>query len=270
MTSRDGCLSDRCALVTGGARGIGAQTAIALARLGAHVIVNHITPGSASAVLDAIADVGGSAEAAPADVFDPAQLTGLLTQLTQRHRIDILVASAAAPHTPAPLLDLDPGDLAVKLTADITAAHTLTTTLAPAMRARGWGRLVYIGSRHADGPSAPGMTANGTSKAALAGYIRYVTEELTGAGVTANLIEPGYVATDRSALVSARIPGLITKLTPAGRTAGPADVAEAVALLVTAGEMINGITLPVTGGLNHPAALARITQIPALHTTTPP
>jgi 3-oxoacyl-[acyl-carrier protein] reductase len=254
-------LAGRCALVTGGSRGIGAQTALTLARLGANVIVNHRFPGSATPVLQAIKEEGRHAVATRADIFRPDELAAMLDRITESDHVDILVANAAAPHTPTPLLDLPANRLATKLAADIAAAHALTTRLGPAMRDRGWGRLIYIGSLHAHGPSAPGMAANGTSKAALAAYLHYVTDELTGNGVTANLIEPGYVATDRSTIVSDHIPdlaGLVNALTPGGRPLTQADIAAAVALLTTAGDMINGITLPVTGGWNNPIPLNRI------------
>lgn len=74
------------------------------------------------------------------------------------------------------------------------------------MLEREYGRIILVGSLHADGPSAPGMAANGVTKAALAAYAAFVADELTGPGVTVNTLHPGYIATDASSRLPAEIP----------------------------------------------------------------
>ena len=99
------------------------------------------------------------------------------------------------------------------------------------------------------------------SKAALAAYARYAAEELTGPGVTVNVVHPGYVATEASGGMPPSIPALLAALAPSGRTATPDDVADVVSLVVREeAAFLNGAWLPVAGGLNHPVSLRRLWQ----------
>ncbi|HEY6424898.1 MAG TPA: SDR family oxidoreductase [Pseudonocardiaceae bacterium] len=257
-----GPLSGRVAVVTGGGRGIGAATSRRLATLGAHVVATYRHDrGSAEELASAIIVAGGSAEIEALDIADTSQVHGLVERLLARHgHVDVLVCNANAAFRRAPLAELDADDIAGPVAVNLRAAHILTTSLVEGMRASGWGRLIYVGSRHAQGPSAPGMAVNGTAKAALAGYLRYVVDECATGGVTANIVSPGMVDTDASRGIGLpdRVIRLLVAATPSGRITQPDEVAEAIALLVTAGDLLNGIDLPVTGGLNHPLPLTRL------------
>jgi 3-oxoacyl-[acyl-carrier protein] reductase len=146
--------------------------------------------------------------------------------------VDVLVANAAAPYPKVPLLELPAQQLATKIGQDIGAIHRLVTAVAPGMLERRYGRMILIGSLHARGPSAPGMVANGVSKAALAVYVGYAVDELTGPGVTVNAIHPGYIACEASSHLPTKIPTMLEALTPVGRTGTPNDIAGVVAILV--------------------------------------
>jgi 3-oxoacyl-[acyl-carrier protein] reductase len=113
----------------------------------------------------------------------PAGVDGLLESVARiADSVDVLVANAAAPYPKVPLLELPTQQLATKVGQDIGVVHRLVTAVAPGMLERGYGRMILIGSLHARGLSAPGMTANGGSKAALAAYVGYAVDELTGPG----------------------------------------------------------------------------------------
>ena len=257
-------LAGRAALITGGSRGIGAASASALASLGAHVVLTYrFDIDAGQRLVDKITEAGGSAEGRRLDIADPTDIAAFAGALAASERpIDILVANAAAGYPKVPLKDLDVSDLTDKVTADLRATHLLTTALAPTMRARGFGRLIYVSSGHADGPTAPGMTANGTSKAALEAYVTFVVDELTGNGVTANIVRPGLVATHATrGRLPAPVRGVLTAATPAAREATPADIAEVIAFLASAGEMVNGVRIPVTGGLNTALSVRRIATV---------
>ena len=131
------------------------------------------------------------------------------------------MANAAAPYPRGGLPEISAQELATKIGQDVGTAHRLVTATAPGMVERGFGRIVLVGSLHADGPTAPGMTANGVSKAALAAYVGYAADELTGPGVTANIVHPGYVATEATGHLPAAIPALLDALTPAGARVPP-------------------------------------------------
>jgi 3-oxoacyl-[acyl-carrier protein] reductase len=262
-------LSGRTALITGASRGIGSASARALAAMGATIIATYQRDRAAAEELSARiqAEHGVPVHVVAFDLTapesSPTGVDGLLDAVARiGGRVDVLVANAAAPYPKVPLLELTSQQLATKLGQDIGAVHRLTTALAPGMLERGYGRLIMIGSLHADGPSAPGMTANGVSKAALAAYVGYAADELTGPGVTANAIHPGYITTDASSHLPQAIPIMIEALTPAGRVGTPEDVAGAVAMLVRdEAAFLNGTCFPVSGGLNHPVPFRRLRNL---------
>ncbi len=159
----------------------------------------------------------------PFDLAEPEGATALRGSVAGlAAAVDVLVTNAAAPYPHGPLVTLPAADLAAQVGQDLVATHRLVTATAPGMLDRGYGRVVLVGSLHADGPSAPGMAANGVSKAALAAYARYAADELTGPGVTINVVHPGYVATEASGDLPPAIPALLAALAPSGRTATPA------------------------------------------------
>ncbi|MFD7666049.1 SDR family NAD(P)-dependent oxidoreductase [Streptomyces sp. NPDC059788] len=256
----------RTALVTGGNRGIGAACARTLAAMGATVIATYRSARAEAdrLVRDLQAEHQVPAHALPFDLTAPEtapESTGGLLESVARLTtgIDILVANAAAPYPHAPLLELPAQQLATKVGQDIAATHRLVTAVAPGMLERDYGRMILIGSLHAEGPSAPGMTANGVTKAALAAYARYAADELTGPGVTVNVIHPGYVATDAGSHLPPAIPTMLAALTPSGRTGTPDDIAGAIAMLTRdEAAFLNGACIPVTGGLNQPVPFRRL------------
>ncbi len=133
--------------------------------------------------------------------------------------------------------------------------------MAPGMLERGYGRTILIGSLHAEGPSAPGMIANGVTKAALTAYARFAADELTGPGVTINVVRPGY-ATETSSHLPPAIPPILAALTPGGRTAVPDDIAGVITMLTRdEAAFLNGACLPVSGGPNQPVSFRRLQSV---------
>ncbi|MFC4856003.1 SDR family NAD(P)-dependent oxidoreductase [Actinophytocola glycyrrhizae] len=259
-------LRGRTALITGGSRGIGAATAQTLAAMGASVVVTYRDSRTAAEKLAARlrAEHDVVAHAAMFDLSaseqEPAGVGELLQSVRNiTGRIDVVVANAAAPYPKVPLMELSAEDLSRKIAQDIGITHRLVTSVAPGMLERGYGRIVLIGSLHAKGPSAIGMTANGVTRAALAAYVAYAADELTGPGVTVNTIHPGYIATDASSHLPAAITRVLEALTPAGRMGVSGDVAGAVAMLTREeATFVNGVCIPVSGGLNHPVSFRRL------------
>ena len=255
-------LAGRTALITGGSRGIGAAVTRALANRGADVVLTYRSEHAAAAALAEHCRSSAHVAAHPLcfDTTVPAAAQGLLEAVGDlAAAVDVLVINAAAPFSRAPLTQLPSTTLISKISTDLEVVHQLVTGLAPGMLERGFGRVVVIGSLHAEGPSAPGMAANGVAKAALAAYVDYAVDELTGPGVTINTVHPGYIATEGSSGVPPAIPALLARLTPAARAGRPDDVAAVVAMLTSPeAEFLNGARIPVTGGLNHPLPLRRV------------
>ena len=265
-TALDGPLTGRTALVTGGVRGIGAATVEKLAALGAAVVATYRSDEAAAMAFAAeVTDRGvGTVEVLRYELTAVSDEAGsaeeLLSAVLAGHQaVDVLVLNAAASYPHARLSEMSADALTAKVAADVGAAHRLIAALASQMSARGFGRIVLVGSLHALGPTAPGMAASGIAKAALAGYLSFAVDELTGNGVTINLVEPGYVGTDASSRLPEQVLRTISALTPSGRTGQATDIAETIGWLVQDGAgFVNGARIPVAGGLNTAVAIPRI------------
>jgi NAD(P)-dependent dehydrogenase (short-subunit alcohol dehydrogenase family) len=141
-------LSGRVALVTGASRGIGAATAVELAKLGAHVVLLARTQGGLEATDDAVRAVGGTATLLPIDLREGDQLDMIGPSVFERFkRLDILVSNAAIMGrvTPAPHIDMR--DWNDAMAVNVNAALRLIRSCGPLLLAAPEGRAVFISSR---------------------------------------------------------------------------------------------------------------------------
>ncbi|MFF4850434.1 3-oxoacyl-ACP reductase family protein [Streptomyces sp. NPDC001194] len=183
------------ALVTGGSRGIGAATALRLARDGADVALTYVRGAEAAAgVVEGIEALGRRALAVRADVGDPAQAVAAVEETVRGlGRIDVLVNNAGIGVL-GPLDALTPADVDRVLAVNVRGAFL--TTRAAAARMGSGGRIVSIGSCMTARVPGPGGTLYAMSKAALTGLNKALARELGERGITANLVHPGPVDTD--------------------------------------------------------------------------
>src|SRR6266478_5028099 len=140
-------LADRIALVTGASRGIGAATALALSKAGAHVVAVARTVGGLEELDDAIRKAGGSATLVPLDVTDFEGLARLAVALNERYgRLDILIGNAgiAGPCSPLDHLTLKDWDEVMKV--NVTANWQLICAMDALLRRSGAGRAVFLTS----------------------------------------------------------------------------------------------------------------------------
>jgi NAD(P)-dependent dehydrogenase (short-subunit alcohol dehydrogenase family) len=241
-------LGGRTALVTGSTRGIGRALAEALARQGAAVAVHGTQAGDAT--LASIRERGGRAESFTADLGDAQACGHLVEQVEARlGPVDILLLNAS----------FEARESWRSLTAEAIDRHwhvnfrsslLLAQKVAPAMAAKGWGRIIGIGSIQEVRPN-PALVAYAATKAAQATLIATLARELGPSGVTANNLAPGAIATDRNAAVLAdpEYRDAVAKQIPAGRIGQVDDCVGACLLLASeAGSYINGQTLFVDGG----------------------
>lgn len=191
-------LSGRSALVTGSSRGIGAAIAQGLAGAGARVLVHGQSPASVMATVDAIRRAGGQAEGIAGDLARPGQGAALIQRCEDRAgRLDILVINASA-QVNAPLADLTDPDLSLQIDVNLRATIDMLRACLPAMAARGWGRVVNIGSINQSAPK-PVVTAYAATKAAQHNLIQSQAREYAQSGVVLNTLSPGLIDTDRNA-----------------------------------------------------------------------
>lgn len=184
-----GDLHGRTALVTGGAGGIGAAVAAALADQGAHVVVVDRDAAGAAAVAER---VGGTPRVL--DLTDPDAVAGL------DRDVDVLVNNAGVQHV-APVHELDPAQWRRIQDLMVTAPYLLARHFLPGMYARGWGRIVHVSSIHGHRAS-PYKAAYVAAKHGLEGLSKVIALEGADRGVTSNTVCPGYV---RTALVEGQI-----------------------------------------------------------------
>jgi NAD(P)-dependent dehydrogenase (short-subunit alcohol dehydrogenase family) len=229
-------LSGSVALVTGASRGLGAATAIELARLGAHVVITARVQGGLEETDDAIRSLGraslGSATLLPLDLAEAAQVDVLGPSLYQRFgRLDIMVHCAAALGVLTPAPHIQDKDFEKALTANLAAPMRLIRSCAPLLTHAPAGRAVFVTTARARAPKAYWGTY-GATKAALEHLALTWADETATTNLRINLFDPGRMATK---LRQDAFPGEDQSTLPK-----PADVAPALAALCLPTEARHG------------------------------
>lgn len=245
-------MARRVAIVTGASRGIGAATALVLARRGYQVVVNYRSSAEqADEVVRAATAAGGAAVAVQADVTASDDVAAMVDETEHRWgRVDVLVHNALIPFDVTSFADLSWEQLGGKLDRELRAAFLITKAVVPGMISRTYGRLVYLSTGLSRRPR-DGMITLGTAKAALDQFVRYIALELAPCGITANLVAPATVA--ETTVTGQLTTGQVRQLgasNPMGRLVRPDEIAKTVAFLASEESgFTTGHYLPVNGGL---------------------
>jgi NAD(P)-dependent dehydrogenase (short-subunit alcohol dehydrogenase family) len=186
-----GTLAGRIALVTGASRGIGAATARALGKAGAHVVAVGRTTGALEELDDAIRADGGAATLVPLDVTDFDGVARLAAALSERYgRLDVLVGNAGLLGPASPLDHIQPDAWNTVMKVNVTANWWLIRAMDALLRRSDAGRAVFVSSGLAQHPRAYlGLYA--ASKAALEALARTYADETSSTAVRVNLVNPG-------------------------------------------------------------------------------
>jgi 3-oxoacyl-[acyl-carrier protein] reductase len=187
----------RVALVTGGSRGIGAAICQRLARSDFSVAVNFVrNEHGAEAVVRAIRADDGNAVALRADVADPAQVTRLVAECErQLGPVSVLVNNAGVSELVSARRQT-PEQWDRTIAVNLSAAYYGTHAVLAGMIDRRWGRIICIGSPVASRVPLAGQSAYAAAKAGLGAMVRSIAKEVSRAGVTINVVTPGFVETD--------------------------------------------------------------------------
>ena len=216
-------LAGRLAVVTGASRGIGAATAEAIARAGAHVVLAARDREALAVVAGRIRDAGGEATQVPADVSNAADIDRLFAVASEAGAVGALVCAAAVLAV-APFAETTPEIWEETLRVNLTGSFLCCRAAFTAMRAAGGGRIVNIGSLSGVYATEkfPGLAAYNVSKYGVIGLTEAIAVEGRQHGISAICVSPGAVDTQ---MLRRANPALRPGLTPA-------DVAELILALL--------------------------------------
>jgi 2-hydroxycyclohexanecarboxyl-CoA dehydrogenase len=242
-------LSDRIALVTGGASGIGRATAEALAEGGATVCIGDIAREGGEAAAAELRKKGHKAEYLQVDLTDAASIKAFVAAVLARFgRVDILVNAAGWGKT-QPFLENDDAFWDKVINLNFIGPMRLTKALLPQMFERKSGRIVNVSS-DAGRVGSLGETVYSGAKAGLIGFSKGLAREGARYNVTVNCVCPGPTDTPLMAAVPEKIRDAFVKAIPMRRFGKPAEVAAAIAFFASPqNEYITGQVLSVSGGL---------------------
>jgi len=243
--------SERVAIVTGAASGIGRATALQLASDGAIVVVADIDLPGAEEVAAEIRK-SGQAMAQRVDVTDAAEARSMATETLKAFgRIDILVSNAGWDRA-GPFIESDE-DLWDKVIAINYRGHLATThAVLPSMIERGWGRIVTVAS-DAGRVGSTGEVVYSGAKGAVIAFTKGLAREVARHGINVNCVAPGLTDTPFLAGMPEKLMAAIIRSIPLGRVGRPDEVARAIAFFASPdADYITGQTLSVNGGLNMP------------------
>ncbi len=241
----------RVALVTGGSRGIGRAIALGLAEKGHRVAVNYATRSDAAdSVVAEIVDAGGDAMAIAADVGDSTAVDAMFAATAERlGPVEILVNNAGITRDNL-LLRMSVEDFDAVIQTNLRSAFLCTKAALKGMLKGRFGRVISIASV-AGVSGNPGQSNYAASKAGMIGFTKTVAKEVGSRGITANVVAPGFIATDMTEALADQVKEGSLGAISLGRFGEPAEVAATVVFLASdAAGYITGQVIGVDGGIS--------------------
>ena len=238
------------AIVTGGARGIGAAISATLARAGYHVAAGYSADEVAAAEFAAKMTAEGlSVSVHKGNVGDPADCRRVVDEVLARHgRVDVLVNNAGVT-VDKTVRRMSIDDWHAVLRVNLSGAFYMTRSVLEPMLERGFGRIINISSVIGD-TGAFGQANYAASKSGLHGLTKSLALETARKGITVNCVAPGYIDTDMVAKIPREVLAGLVGQVPVGRLGRPEEVARVVEFLAAdETAYITGAVLPVNGGL---------------------
>jgi 3-oxoacyl-[acyl-carrier protein] reductase len=247
-------VTEKIAIVTGSARGIGAATARRLAADGMAVAVLDLDEAACAGTVKEIADEGGQAIAVGADVSDRAQVDAAVQRVASELGAPGVLVNNAGVIRDNLLFKMTDDDWETVMGVHLRGAFLMTRAVQKHMVEQRWGRVVNLSSSSALGNR--GQVNYSAAKAGLQGFTKTLAIELGPFGITANAVAPGFIATDMTAATAERVgvafdvfaKGAAERI-PVRRVGQPDDVAHTISFLASEGAgFVSGQVIYVAGG----------------------
>jgi len=247
-------VTQRVAIVTGAARGIGAATARRLAADGMAVAVLDLDEAACAATAKEIADAGGRAFAVGADVSNSDQVNAAVQRVAAELGGPTVLVNNAGVIRDNLLFKMTDDDWDAVLGVHLRGAFLMSRVTQQYMVEAKYGRIVNLSSSSALGNR--GQANYSAAKAGMQGFTKTLAIELGQFGITANAVAPGFIVTDMTAATAARV-GMpfedfqqaAAQRIPVRRVGQPADVANLISFLVSEGAgFVSGQVIYVAGG----------------------
>jgi len=247
-------VTERIAIVTGAARGIGAATALRLAADGMAVAVLDLDEAACTGTVKEIADVGGRALAVSADVSKSDDVKAAVERVAEELGGPTVLVNNAGVIRDNLLFKMTDNDWDTVIGVHLRGAFLMTRAVQKYMVDQRWGRVVNLSSSSALGNR--GQVNYSAAKAGMQGFTKTLAIELGPFGITANAIAPGFIATDMTAATAARMgvpfedfQKAAAERIPVRRVGQGADVAHTISFLVSDGAgFVSGQVIYVVGG----------------------
>jgi 3-oxoacyl-[acyl-carrier protein] reductase len=253
-------LQGKTALVLGGGGGLGRAIATSLAKEGAKIAVADIDPKAIAKTQEALASIGAKSIGLEWDLGDLAQIDAHIARIeAELGVVDVLVNNTGGP-PPTPAAGQDPALWSKHFQSMVLSVIAITDRVLPGMRARKWGRIITSTSSGVVAPIA-NLGISNALRLSLVGWSKTLAREAGRDGVTANIILPGRIATDRIKFLdeakakrdgrsTEQVSAESTASIPVGRYGKPEEYADVVAFLASdRASYINGSVIRVDGGL---------------------
>ena len=242
-------LKNKVALITGGSRGIGAETARLFAREGASVVVTARGEEALAELCGEICDAGGTADYFAADAADPGACKDILSFVLETfERIDILVCNAGmALRTPT--LDVTPEEWERVMRVNLTTPAELSRLCLREFVKQKSGKLVYVSSTAGKSVNLGASASYGASKSGLLYLTRHFGLEFAGDNIQVNAVCPGPVETEITKTWTPEHWARVQANLPMGHMAKPLDIANAILFLASPlSDHMTGESILVNGG----------------------
>lgn len=242
-------IRDKVAIVTGAARGLGAETALALAQEGVQVVLVDINQDGLDTRVAKMAEAGFQAHALACDITKADQVQHMVDATISRFgNIHILVNNAGFPRDGF-LTKMGEDEWDAVIAVILKGSFLVSKAVMPHLIAQKWGRIINISSRAYLGN--PGQANYSAAKAGIIGFTRALSLESGRYDITVNAVAPGFIETEMVQTLDnyEKIKERTIAHTPIQRVGKPADIAHAVTFLASdQASFITGETLHVTGG----------------------